>query len=70
MRFDQAQTQWPKTGPSFTSIFTSTYPKDNGIVRQIGIPVPCTFTMLAEALQRAGYGTHAVVANGAVGREF
>ena len=25
---------------------------------------------LAEALQRAGYGTHAVVANGAVGREF
>ncbi|MEO7794401.1 MAG: sulfatase, partial [Thermoanaerobaculia bacterium] len=70
LRFDQAQTQWPKTGPSFTSIFTSTYPKDNGIVRQIGIPVPCTFTMLAEALQRAGYGTHAVVANGAVGREF
>lgn len=70
VRFDQAQTQWPKTGPSFTSIFTSTYPKDNGIVRQIGIPVPCTFTMLAEALQRAGYGTHAVVANGAVGREF
>ena len=70
VRFDQAQTQWPKTGPSFTSIFTSTYPKDNGIVRQIGIPVPCTFTMLAEALQRAGYSTHAVVANGAVGREF
>ena len=26
--------------------------------------------MLAEALQRAGYSTHAVVANGAVGREF
>ena len=70
VRFDLAQTQWPKTGPSFTSIFTSTYPKDNGIVRQIGIPVPCSFTLLAEALQRAGYGTHAVVANGAVGREF
>lgn len=70
LRFDQAQVQWPKTGPSFTSIFTSTYPKDNGIVRQIGIPVPCTFTMLAEVLQRAGYSTHAVVANGAVGREF
>jgi arylsulfatase A-like enzyme len=67
LRFDQAQSQWPKTGPSFASIFTSTYPKDNGIVRQVGIPIPCTFTMLAEVLQRAGYSTHAVVANGAVG---
>lgn len=70
LRFDQAQSQWPKTGPSFASILTSTYPKDNGIVRQIGIPLPCTFTLLAEVLQRAGYTTHAVVANGAVGREF
>ena len=67
VRFDQAQSQWPKTGPSFASMFTSTYPKDNGIVRQIGTPIPCSFTMLAEVLQRAGYGTHAVVANGAVG---
>lgn len=70
MRFDVAQSQWPKTGPSFASILTSTYPKDNDIVRQIGIPIPCSYTMLAEALQRAGYSTHAVVANGAVGREF
>lgn len=70
MRFDLAQSQWPKTGPSFASIHTSTYPKDNGIVRQVGIPLPCTFTMLAEVLERSGYTTHAVVANGAVGREF
>jgi arylsulfatase A-like enzyme len=70
VRFSAAQTQWPKTGPSFASIFTSTYPKDNEIVRQIGIPVPCDYTMLAEALSRHGYSTHAVVANGAVGREF
>ena len=51
-------------------MLSSTYPKDNGIVRQVGIPVPCNFTMLAEALQAAGYATHAVVANGAVGSEF
>lgn len=70
VRFSAAQVQWPKTGPSFASMFTSTYPKDNDIVRQIGVPVPCAYTMLAEALQRAGYSTHAVVANGAVGREF
>lgn len=70
VRFALAQTQWPKTGPSFTSMLSSTYPKDNGVVRQVGIPVPCNFTMLAEALQAAGYSTHAVVANGAVGSEF
>jgi arylsulfatase A-like enzyme len=51
-------------------MLSSTFPKDNGIVRQVGIPVPCNFTMLAEALQAAGYATHAVVANGAVGSEF
>jgi arylsulfatase A-like enzyme len=70
LRFSAAQAQWPKTGPSFTSMLSSTYPKDNGVVRQIGIPVPCSYTMLAEALKRSGYSTHAVVANGAVGREF
>ncbi len=70
VRLAQAQVQWPKTGPSFASMMTSTYPKDNGIVRQVGIPIPCTFRMLAEELSALGYQTEAVVANGAVGREF
>lgn len=70
VRFAAAQVQWPKTGPSFASMFTSTYPKDNGNVRQIGIPLPCDFTTLAERLQRGGYQTRAVVANGALAREF
>jgi len=69
-RFAAAQVQWPKTGPSFASMFTSTYPKDNGNVRQVGIPLPCEFTTLAERLQRAGWATRAVVANGALAREF
>jgi arylsulfatase A-like enzyme len=69
-RFAAAQVQWPKTGPSFASMFTSTYPKDNGNVRQIGIPLPCEFTTLAERLQRSGYQTRAIVANGALAREF
>ena len=34
VRFDRPAVQWPKTGPSFASMFTSTYPKDNGIVRR------------------------------------
>jgi arylsulfatase A-like enzyme len=70
VRFDQAQVQWPKTTPSFASIFTSTYPKDNQIVRTAGQPVSCKFAMLAEMLKRQGYATGAVVANAAVGSDF
>jgi arylsulfatase A-like enzyme len=70
VRFDQASVQWPKTGPSFASMFTATYPKDNGIVRRIGVPLPDEFPMLAELLRQQGYTTHAVVANGAVGSDF
>ena len=70
VRFDQASVQWPKTTPSFASMFTSTYAKDNGMVRRVGVPLSCKFTTLAEHLQRQGYSTAAVVANGALGSEF
>jgi arylsulfatase A-like enzyme len=70
VRFDQASSQWPKTTPSFASLMTSTYPKDNGNVRKVGIPLSCRMETVAEVLQRQGYGTHAVVANAAVGSEL
>lgn len=70
VRFDLPVVQWPKTGPSFASIFTATYPKDNGIVRKIGDRLPDEFRMLAEMLKEQGYSTRAVVANGAVASEF
>ncbi len=70
LRFENPSVQWPKTGPSFASMFTATYPKDNGIVRKVGIPMPEKFRMLAEELKDRGYETHAVVSNGAVGSEF
>jgi arylsulfatase A-like enzyme len=70
VRFDQAQVQWPKTTPSFASMFTASYPKDNQIVRTAGQPVSCKFAMLAEMLRRQGYATAAVVANAAVGSDF
>ncbi len=70
VRFDQAVAQWPKTGPSFASLFTATYPKDNHIVRRVGRPVPQEFRMLAEELAGQGYSTHAVVANGALASEL
>ncbi|HVS00015.1 MAG TPA: sulfatase [Thermoanaerobaculia bacterium] len=70
VRFDQPAAQWPKTTPSFASMFTATYPKDNGNVRKIGTPLPCRARTLAEEIRAAGYTTHAVVANGAVGSEL
>ncbi len=70
VRFENTAVQWPKTGPSFSSIFTSTYPKDNRIVRQVGIPLPFEFRMLAEELHDRGYQTLGVVANGAVASDF
>jgi arylsulfatase A-like enzyme len=70
VRFAEPSAQWPKTGPSFASLFTATYSKDNGIVRRIGTPIPCRFEMLAELLQRQGYATYAVVANGALASDF
>ena len=70
VRFDRPAVQWPKTGPSFASMFTSTYPKDNGIVRRIGTPVPLEYSMLAELLSEQGFSTGAVVSNGAVASEF
>jgi arylsulfatase A-like enzyme len=70
VRFGQAVVQWPKTTPSFASMFTSTYSKDNGIVRKVGVPIPCRFETLAEVLKRRGYQTHAVVANGALASDF
>ncbi len=70
VRFDRAVAQWPKTAPSFASLFTATYPRDNGIVRRVGMPLPRAFRMLAEELRGLGYTTHAVVANGAVASDF
>lgn len=70
VRFERTTVQWPKTGPSFASMFTATYPKDNRIVRQVGIPLPYEFRMLAEEVRARGYQTLAVVANGAVASDF
>jgi arylsulfatase A-like enzyme len=69
VRFTFAQSQRPKTGPSFTSIFTSGYCADHGI-RKIGQPTACSMRFLAEEMRALGYQTHAVVANAALAREF
>jgi len=68
-RFAFAQAQRPKTGPSFTSMFTGGYCSDHG-VRRIGQPAACSMRFLAEELRDLGYQTHAVVANAALARDF
>ncbi len=70
VRFDQASVQWPKTGPSFASILSATYPKDNRVVRQVGKPISFELRMLAEVLAEHGYTAHAVVSNGALASEL
>lgn len=70
LRFEQAWAQWPKTGPSFASMLTATYPKDNGIVRRVGVPLSPRMRLLAEELSAAGYATMAVVSNGAVSSDL
>lgn len=68
-RFAFAQAQRPKTGPSFTSMFTGGYCSDHG-VRRIGQPAACSMRFLAEEMKELGYQTHAVVANAALARDF
>ncbi|KAB2958319.1 MAG: sulfatase [Thermoanaerobaculia bacterium] len=68
-RFAFAQAQRPKTGPSFTSMFTGGYCSDHG-VRRIGQPAACSMRFLAEEMKQLGYQTHAVVANAALARDF
>ncbi len=70
VRFDQAMVQWPKTGPSFASIFTGTYPRHHRLIPEVGMPVPSSYRMLAEVLHAQGYSTHAVVANAALATDF
>ncbi len=68
--FLQAVTQWPKTSPSFASMFTSTYGRTNGLIRLTRQRVADHFVLLAELLRNARYQTAAVVANGNLGKVF
>ncbi len=70
IRFEQAMAQWPKTTPSFASMFTGLYPHSTGVERACGLVIDDRFTMLAERLRDAGYRTIGVTWNPNLGREF
>jgi len=61
-QFTRAVCQMPTTGPSHASIMTSLYPRTHG-VKENGERLSSTFETLAEALQRQGYRTGAIVSS-------
>ena len=61
--FRRAIAQWPKTTPSFGSIFTGQYPQTNGMTHRAARGLYESFETLAEMLQGAGYFTAAVISN-------
>ncbi len=68
--FENAWVQWPKTTPSMVSMFSATYPHENGIVVEARPQwVPEEMVMLPEVLRDLGFRTTGVTANGVLGRE-
>ena len=62
--FDMAIAQWPKTGPSFASMFTGQYPLTTGLTHHAAIRVPDAYLTLPELLRSQGFATVAVNSNG------
>ena len=57
VRFDDAVTQSPLTGPAHTALFTGQYPGRLGIKDNASTPIPDSAVTLAESLKDAGYRT-------------
>ncbi len=68
--FEQAISQWPKTGPSFASMFTGQYPQSTGLTHKAAIHIPDEYLTLPELLQQAGFATVAVMSNGVLSRDL
>ncbi len=68
--FEQAISQWPKTGPSFASMFTGQYPQTTGLTHKAAIHIPDEYRTLPELMQQAGFATVAVMSNGVLSRDL
>jgi len=62
VRFEYAIAQWPKTTPSFASMWTSTYAHRNGVT-DVRRRIDDRLELLAETFQAEGYRTVGVVTN-------
>ena len=61
--FERAIAQWPKTGPSFASMFTGQYPQTTGLTHKAAIRIPDAYLTLPELLHQNGFTNVAVVSN-------
>ncbi len=68
--FENAIAQWPKTGPSFASIFTGQYPHTTGLTHHAALRLPDSYLTLPELLQHSGFRTLAVVSNGVLAKRL
>ena len=68
--FERAIVQWPKTGPSFASMFTSLYPHTTGLINRADQTIPDSVLALPRWFQGLGYKTVAVISNPVLKREL
>jgi len=68
--FEHAIVQWPKTGPSFASMFTGLYPRSTGLRRKAALTLPDRYETMAEVFRAEGYTTVAVVGNAVLDGEL
>ena len=68
--FERAIAQWPKTGPSFASLFTGRYPQSTGLTYKAALNVPAEYETLPEFFQARGFTTFGVVSNAVLAARF
>ena len=68
--FDRAMAQWPKTGPSFATLFTGQYPHTTGLTHKAALRVNDAYLTLPELMRHAGFTTAAVVSNGVLAKRL
>ena len=68
--FERAIVQWPKTGPSFASMFTSLYPHTTGLINTAAQTIPDDYLALPAWFQERGFTTAAVISNPVLSREL
>ena len=70
MLFEQVIAQWPKTGPSFASMFTGQYPQSTGLTHKAALRVPEEYLTLPELFHHLGFTTVGVMSNGVLSAEL
>jgi arylsulfatase len=70
VQFERAIAQWPKTGPSFASMFTGRYPQSTGLTYRAALNLPPELETLPEFFKAQGFTTLGVVSNAVLAASF